>query len=109
MEILPLQDRIIIKEHDAATKTKSGIWIPSAVKEPTNEGVVISVGEGVHYEDGRVRPMAVKAGDHILYLKHAVMPIKVDGVDFTMIREGDILGIIKGAPKAEAKKGKVAR
>lgn len=103
MEIQPLQDRIIVKTHDAASRTKGGIWIPGNVKEPTNEGTVVSVGTGTHYEDGRVRPIAVKAGDRVLYLKHAEMPVKVDGDEVTMIREGDILGIIRG--KAKQKKG----
>jgi len=95
MKIRPLQDRIIVKRVEEEEKTKGGIIIPDTAKEKPIEGKVIAVGNGKVLEDGKVRPLDIKAGDRILFSKYAGTEIKLDGVEHLIMREEDILGVIE--------------
>jgi chaperonin GroES len=94
-KIRPLQDRIIVKRVQEEEKTKGGIIIPDTAKEKPIEGKVIAVGNGKVLEDGKVRPLDVKAGDRILFSKYAGTEIKIDGEEHLIMREEDILGVIE--------------
>ncbi len=96
MKIRPLQDRIIVKRVQEEEKTKGGIIIPDTAKEKPIEGKVIAVGNGKVQEDGKVRPLDVKAGDRILFSKYAGTEIKIEGEEHLIMREEDILGVIEG-------------
>ncbi len=95
-QIRPLQDRIIVKRVQEEEKTKGGIIIPDTAKEKPIEGKVIAVGNGKVQEDGKVRPLDVKAGDRILFSKYAGTEIKIEGEEHLIMREDDILGVIEG-------------
>jgi chaperonin GroES len=95
MGIRPLQDRVIVKRLQEEEKTKGGIIIPDTAKEKPIEGKVIAVGNGKVQEDGKVRPLDVKAGDTVLFSKYAGTEIKIDGVEHLIMREEDILGVIE--------------
>jgi chaperonin GroES len=94
-KIRPLQDRIIVKRVQEEEKTKGGIIIPDTAKEKPIEGKVIAAGNGKVLEDGKVRPLDVKAGDRILFSKYAGTEIKIDGEEHLIMREDDILGVIE--------------
>ena len=96
MKIRPLQDRIIVKRVQEEEKTKGGIIIPDTAKEKPIEGKVIAVGNGKVQEDGKVRPLDVKAGDRVLFSKYAGTEVKIDGDEHLIMREEDILGVIEG-------------
>ena len=96
MKIRPLQDRLIVKRVAEEEKTKGGIIIPDTAKEKPIEGKVIAVGNGKVQEDGKVRPLDVKAGDRILFSKYAGTEVKIDGEEHLIMREEDILGVIEG-------------
>ena len=96
MGIRPLQDRVIVKRLEEVEKTKGGIIIPDTAKEKPIEGKVIAVGNGKVQEDGKVRPLDVKAGDTVLFSKYAGTEIKIDGVEHLIMREEDILGVLEG-------------
>ena len=95
-KIRPLQDRIIVKRVQEEEKTKGGIIIPDTAKEKPIEGKVLAVGNGKVQEDGKVRPLDVKAGDRILFSKYAGTEIKIEGEEHLIMREDDILGVIEG-------------
>jgi chaperonin GroES len=95
MKIRPLQDRIIVRRVQEEEKTKGGIIIPDTAKEKPIEGKVIAAGNGKVLEDGKVRPLDVKAGDRILFSKYAGTEIKIDGEEHLIMREEDILGVIE--------------
>jgi chaperonin GroES len=95
MKIRPLQDRVIVKRVQEEEKTKGGIIIPDTAKEKPVEGEVIAVGNGKVLEDGKVRPLDIKAGDRVLFSKYAGTEIKIDGQEHLMMREEDILGVIE--------------
>jgi chaperonin GroES len=95
MMIRPLQDRIILKRFPEEEKTKGGIIIPDTAKEKPLEGRVVSVGNGKVLEDGKVRPLDIKPGDRVLFIKHAGNEVKIDGEEHLMLREDDILGVIE--------------
>jgi len=96
MKVRPLQDRILVRRVAEEEKTKGGIIIPDTAKEKPIEGKVIAVGNGKVLEDGKVRPLDVKAGDRILFSKYAGTEIKFDGEEHLIMREEDILGVIEG-------------
>jgi chaperonin GroES len=93
-KIRPLQDRIIVKRVAEEEKTKGGIIIPDTAKEKPLEGKVIAVGNGRVLEDGKVRPLDVKAGDRVLFGKYAGTEVKIDGEDHLILKEDDVVGII---------------
>ena len=96
MKIKPLHDRVIVKRVEEEQKTAGGIIIPDTAKEKPAEGKVIAVGDGKILEDGKVRPLNVKAGDRVLFSKYAGTEVKVGGDELLIMREDDILGIIEG-------------
>ena len=95
MKIRPLQDRLIIKRVAEENKTKGGIIIPDTAKEKPLEGEVIAVGNGKVLEDGKVRPLDIKAGDRILFSKYAGTEVRIEGEDHLILREEDVLGVIE--------------
>ena len=95
MKVRPLQDRILVRRVAEEEKTKGGIIIPDTAKEKPAEGEVIAVGNGKVDEKGKVRPVAVKKGDRILFGKYSGNEIKIDGVDHLILREDDVLGVLE--------------
>ena len=95
MKIRPLQDRVIVKRLAEEEKTKGGIIIPDTAKEKPMEGKVVAVGKGKVKEDGSVIKLDVKVGDKILFSKYAGTEVKIDGEEYLIMREDDILGIIE--------------
>ena len=99
MKIRPLYDRIVIKRIEEQETVKGGIIIPDTAKEKPQEGEVVAVGRGKRLEDGKLVPLDVKAGDRILFGKYSGSEIKVDGEEFLIMREDDVLGVIEDAAK----------
>ncbi len=95
MKLRPLQDRIIVKRVEEESKTAGGLFIPETAKEKPQRGEVIAVGNGKKTEDGKVLPVDVKVGDKVLFGKYAGTEIKIDGEDYLIMREDDILGIME--------------
>jgi chaperonin GroES len=98
----PLHDRILIRRIEEASTTRGGIVIPDSAKDKPQEGEIISVGKGRSNEDGKVFPLAVKEGDHILFGKYAGTEIKINGEDFLIMKEEEVLGVLSGVTKKEA-------
>jgi len=94
----PLHDRILVRRVEEAETTRGGIIIPDSAKDKPQEGEVISAGKGKVSEEGKVRPLDVKEGDRILFGKYSGTEIKLDGEDFIIMREEEVLGVITGAP-----------
>lgn len=94
-KIRPLQDRLIVERIEGDDKTASGLFIPDTAKEKPQQGRVISVGKGKVLEDGRVQPLDVKKGDTILFGKYSGSEIKIDGSEYLIMREDDVLGVIE--------------
>ena len=92
----PLHDRILVRRVEEATTTRGGIIIPDSAKDKPQEGEIISVGQGRSNEDGKVFPLAVKEGDRILFGKYSGSEIMVDGSEYLIMREEDVLGVIEG-------------
>ena len=95
MNVRPLQDRLVVKRLAEEEKTKGGIIIPDAAKEKPVEGEVIAVGNGKFSDEGKQRPLDVKKGDRVLFGKYSGTEIKIDGEEFLIMREEEVLGIIK--------------
>jgi chaperonin GroES len=95
MKLRPLQDRIIVERLEEESKTAGGILIPDTAKEKPQRGKIVAVGKGKLTEDGKVLPVDVKVGDKVLFGKYAGTEIKVEGVDYLIMREDDILGVIE--------------
>jgi chaperonin GroES len=95
MEFRPLHDRVLIEPLEAEEKTAGGIIIPDTAKEKPMEGKVVAAGSGARAEDGSVTPMDVKVGDRVLYGKWSGTEVKIDGDDYVIMRESDIMGIIE--------------
>ena len=94
----PLHDRILVRRVEEADTTRGGIIIPDSAKDKPQEGEVISTGKGKISEEGKVRPLDVKEGDRILFGKYSGTEIKLDGEDFIIMREEEVLGVLSGAP-----------
>jgi len=94
-KIKPLQDRILVKRLEEKETKKGGIIIPDSAKEKPQEGEVVSVGKGKSNDEGKVFPLDVKAGDRILFGKYSGTEIKIDGEEFLIMREEEVLGIVK--------------
>ncbi len=95
MNIRPLHDRIIVERLEEETTTAAGIIIPDSAKEKPQQGTVIAVGKGKVTEDGKVLPLDVKVGDKVLFGKYAGTDIKLEGKEYLMMREDDILGVVE--------------
>jgi chaperonin GroES len=94
-KIRPLHDRVVVKRSSEEERTASGIIIPDTAKEKPIQGEVLAVGKGAILEDGKVRPMDVKVGDTVLFAKYAGTEVKLDGEELLIMRESDIMGVIK--------------
>jgi len=102
-KLIPLHDRILVRRVEEQETTRGGLIIPDTAKDKPQEGEVISAGKGKITEEGKVRPLDVKAGDRILFGKYAGTEVKLDGEDFLIMREEEVLGIIETAKKAAGK------
>ena len=93
MKFKPLHDRVLIEVLDSSEKTAGGIIIPDTAKEQPSEGEVLSVGPGEMDENGKLKPMGVKAGDKVLFGKWSGTEVKIDGKEYSIMKESDIMGI----------------
>ena len=94
--IRPLQDRVLVKRVEAEEMTSSGIIIPDTAKEKPQEGEVVAVGNGAKTEEGKLVKMDVKVGDRVLFGKWSGTEVKIDGKEYSIMKESDIMGITKG-------------
>ena len=101
--VVPLHDRILVTRLEAKEVGKSGIIIPDSAKEKPQEGEVMAVGHGKRLEDGKLVALDVKAGDRILFAKYSGSETKVEGTDYIIMREDDVLGVLSSAAKASKK------
>jgi chaperonin GroES len=100
MNIRPLYDRIVVKRLDNdQEKTASGLFIPDSAKEKPQEGEVVAVGQGKRGDDGKLQTLDVKVGDRILFGKYSGSDIKMDGNEYLIMREDEVLGVIDNAGK----------
>ena len=95
MKFRPLHDRVVVTRIDAEDKTAGGIIIPDTAKEKPSEGEVISVGPGGRDESGKLIPIDLKAGDRVLFGKWSGTEVKIDGIEFLIMKESDIMGVIE--------------
>ena len=95
MKVRPLHDRIIVQRIEEEEQRVGGIIIPDTAKEKPQQGKVIAVGKGRIEKDGKVTPLDVKAGDTVLFGKYAGQEIKIDGSEYLIIREEEVLGVIE--------------
>ena len=103
MNIRPLYDRIVVKRIDEQETTRHGIIIPDSAKEKPQEGEVMAVGHGKRMEDGKLVALDVKAGDRILFGKYSGSETKVEGTEYIIMREDDVLGVLDSAGKTAKK------
>ncbi len=94
-KVKPLQDRLLVRRLSGEEKTKGGIIIPDTAKEKPQEGEVVAVGNGKVLENGSKHPLDVKVGDKVLFSKYSGSEIKLDGEEYTIMREDDILAVIE--------------
>ena len=104
MKLRPLNDKLIVKPIKAEEMTKSGIIIPDSAKEKPQQGKVIAAGNGKSKDDGKRVPLDVKAGDLILFGKYSGQEIKLEGEEFLIMREDEVLGVVEGAGETKKKK-----
>ena len=97
----PLHDRILVRREEEAGTTRGGLIIPDSAKDKPQEGTAISVGKGKTNDEGKLLPLAVKEGDSILFGKYSGTEIKLDGEDFLIMKEEEVLGIVTGTAKKE--------
>jgi chaperonin GroES len=103
MKFRPLHDRVVIKRIEAEEKTSGGIIIPDTAKEKPQEGEVIAVGPGGRDESGKLIPIDVKVGDRVLFGKWSGTEVKLDGVEYMIMKESDLMGVLveaRGSRKA---------
>ena len=93
LNVRPLHDRILVRRMEEDEKTAGGIIIPDSAKEKPQRGEIVATGKGRITEDGKTLPLEVKSGDKILFSKYAGTELKLDGTEFLMMREEDILGV----------------
>src|SRR5882672_8861365 len=103
MKIRPLYDRIVVTRIEEQETTRSGIIIPDSAQEKPQEAEVVAVGNGKRLEDGTLTKLDVKVGDRILFGKYSGNEIRVDGEEYLIMREDDILGVLDAAAKAAKK------
>lgn len=95
MKFRPLYDRVAIKPLQHEEKTAGGIIIPDTAKEKPMQGIIVSVGEGVRGDDGKIHPLSVKVGDKVMYGKWGGTEVKISGEELVVMKESDIMGIIE--------------
>jgi chaperonin GroES len=103
MKIRPLYDRIVVKRIEETEQMQGGMYIPDTAKEKPQEGEVIAVGKGKRLEDGKVAPLDVQVGDRVLFGKYSGSDIKLDGDEYLIMREDEVLGILESTPQAVKK------
>jgi chaperonin GroES len=104
MKIRPLYDRIVVtRVENEQEKTAGGLFIPDSAKEKPQEGEVVAVGKGKRLEDGKLIPLDVAPGDRILFGKYSGSDIKIDGKEYLIMREDEVLGILDAQPQANKK------
>ena len=95
MSLRPLSDRILVERVAEEEKTKGGLFIPDTAKEKPAEGKVVASGNGRMGEDGKLLPMDVKVGDRVLFSKYGGTEVKIDGIDYLIMRQDDVLGVVE--------------
>lgn len=95
MQVRPLQDRVLVERLEEETKTAGGIIIPDNNKEKPAQGKIISVGQGYMLDDGSYRALEVKEGDTVIFGKYAGTEVKVEGKDYLIMKQDDILGVLQ--------------
>src|SRR6266567_7063061 len=103
MNIRPLYDRIVVKRIEEQETTRNGIVIPDSAKEKPQEGEVMAIGKGKRLDDGKLVALDVQVGDRILFGKYSGSDIKLDGNEYLIMREDEVLGIMEAAPKVATK------
>jgi chaperonin GroES len=101
MNFKPLHDRVLVRRIESDEKTSGGLIIPDSAKEKPQEGQIVAVGEGARKDSGELIPMAVSAGDRVLFGKWSGTEVKIDGEDLLIMKESDILGIVEGGAAAK--------
>jgi chaperonin GroES len=109
MNLVPLQDRVLVRRVGEEETTRGGIVIPDTAKDKPQEGEVIAAGKGKVNEKGRRFPLDVKEGDRVLFGKYAGSEIKIDGEELLIIREEEVLGILTGTKKAREQKAETRK
>ena len=94
MKFRPLHDRVLVESLESEEKTAGGIIIPDTAKEKPQEGKVMAVGPGAKTEDGKIIPMDVKVGDRVLFGKWSGTEVKIDGKEYSIMKESDIMGVV---------------
>ena len=97
MKLQPLGDRVLVEPMEAEDKTEGGIYIPDTAKEKQQKGRIVAVGKGRLQDDGKIVPLEVKVEDKVIYGRYSGTEIKIQGTDYLILKEEDILGIIKQA------------
>jgi chaperonin GroES len=103
VKIRPLYDRIVVKRIEQQEQLQGGLYIPDSAKEKPQEGEVVAVGKGKRLEDGKVVPLDVQVSDRILFGKYSGSDIKLDGDEFLIMREDEVLGVLEAAPQLATK------
>jgi chaperonin GroES len=104
MTIRPLHDRLVVKRIEETEQVLNGIIIPDSAKEKPQQGEVVAVGKGKRTDDGKVVPMDVAAGDRILFGKYSGSEIKLDGTEYLIMREDEVLGVLENGKNGTGKK-----
>src|ERR1039457_3907495 len=104
MNIRPLYDRVVVKRIEEKENKIGGLYIPDSAKEKPQEGEVVSVGKGKRLEDGKLVALDVQVGDRILFGKYSGSDIKIDGEEYLIMREDEVLGILDAQPVKTSKK-----
>jgi chaperonin GroES len=102
MQFRPLHDRVVVRRVEEDTKTSGGIIIPDTAQEKPMQGEVIAVGPGARDETGKIQPLDVKVGDHVLFGKWSGTEVKLEGKELLIMKESDIMGIIEGKKAKKA-------
>ena len=97
MKFRPLHDRVLLRRIEQEAKTAGGIIIPDTAKEKPMQGEILAVGPGARDESGKIQPLDVKVGDHVLFGKWSGTEVKLDGEELIIMKESDIMGILDGA------------
>ena len=105
MNFRPLHDRVVVRQSDEESTTPGGIIIPDTAAEKPSQGVIIATGPGARNEQGRIEPLDVKAGDHVLFGKWSGTEVTIDGEKLMIMKESDIMGVIQTS-KSKSRKSR---
>ena len=103
MDIRPLHDRVVVKRIEEGETMQGGLYIPDSAKEKPQQGEVHAVGKGKRTEDGKLQPLDVQVGDRILFGKYSGSDIKLDGTEYLIMREDEILGVLSNGTSGKTK------